>query len=202
MKKLFNIFLVLFLFNPISSFPQIEQTDLLETLQLKFDGLDGFSVEFKQSNNGRNNLSGVFYFKKENNIKIVSERFIIVSNGETSWNYNIAENKVIISNFDEADPGVFSLNEIVYNFPGECTITYNNSGEKKHIILTPNTYKYNFDSVKLWLNNDNLIESIVIIDSVTGETGVEFSNYNLKHDLIDAEFTFIPPEGSKIIDLR
>lgn len=202
MIKLLKTVTILILFTVIDLFPQNEHPDLLELLQLKFDSVESFSVKFIQSNNGNTNLSGTVYFKKENNIKILSDRLFIVSNGETSWNYNKIENKVIISNFDESDPGVFSLNEIVYSFPAECDVSFGDSEGQRHIMLIPTGYKNNFDSVKLWLNDENLISKVLIIDSVMGKTGVEFSNYNLNLGLKDSEFTFIPFEGSKIIDLR
>ena len=202
MNIILKITLALFLFTVSSLYSQNEQDSLLKILQSKFDSIESFSVEFVQSNNGKINLSGTFYFKKENSIKIISDELFITSDGETTWNYNKAENKVIISNFDKTDPGVFSLNEIVYNFPEECNITYGEDGKQRFIIMKPAGYKYNFDSVELWISDENLISKVVIIGSVTGKTKVEFSNYELNADLKDTEFTFIPPEGSKIIDLR
>jgi outer membrane lipoprotein-sorting protein len=186
----------------LRSFAQGNDADLLGMLQQKFDTIENFSVEFTQSHNGGIELSGKFYFKKENKIKIVSGKLNIVSNGTTSWNYNKAENKVIISNVDESEPDLFSLNEIVYGFPEECDVSFGGNQGERVITLSPAGYKYNFDTVKLWLNGDDLISKIIIIDSAMGETGVAFSNYNLNIDLPDSEFTFIIPEGSKIIDLR
>ncbi|MCH7515789.1 MAG: outer-membrane lipoprotein carrier protein LolA [Bacteroidetes bacterium] len=70
------------------------------------------------------------------------------------------------------------------------------------LTLTPNSYEYNFNSVKLYLSEDNLISKVVLNDAAIGKVEAKFSNYQLNQNLKDSEFLFNPPEGSKIIDLR
>ncbi|MFC2103270.1 outer membrane lipoprotein carrier protein LolA [Bacteroidota bacterium] len=200
--KIKKIVLTLVIFISMGLYPQNATSNLLGKLQAKFDSVESFSIDFIQFNNAEENLSGVFSFKKENNIKIVTDKLIITSNGVTSWNYNKAENKVIISNVDESDPGIFSINKIVYEFPEECDVSFGNDENEEVIKLTPNGYKYNFDSIWLWLNDEDLISQVLINNSAMGNIGVTFLNYNLNMDLPDSEFNFVPPEGSKIIDIR
>ncbi|MCH7770518.1 MAG: outer membrane lipoprotein carrier protein LolA [Bacteroidetes bacterium] len=181
---------------------QTNGNELINDLQTRFNAIDDLTAEFIQSTNGKIFLSGVFLFKKENMVKIIAKQLIIVSDGTTSWSYNKKENKVIISNFDENDPGVFSINELVYNFPEECDISSNIENGEKVLTLVPNGYKYNFNKVQIWLNTDDLISKVLFIDPAFGETEVTFSNYKLNQNFSDSEFFFIPPVGSKIIDLR
>ena len=181
---------------------QTNGNELIKDLQTRFNAIDDLTAEFIQSTNGKIFLSGVFLFKKENMVKIIAKQLIIVSDGTTSWSYNKKENKVIISNFDENDPGVFSINELVYNFPEECDISSNIENGEKVLTLVPNGYKYNFNKVQIWLNTDDLISKVLFIDPAFGETEVTFSNYKLNQNFSDSEFYFIPPVGSKIIDLR
>lgn len=181
---------------------QTNGNELINDLQTRFNAIDDLTAEFIQSTNGKIFLSGVFLFKKENMVKIIAKQLIIVSDGTTSWSYNKKENKVIISNFDENDPGVFSINELVYNFPEECDISSNIENGEKVLTLVPNGYKYNFNKVQIWLNADDLISKVLFIDPAFGETEVTFSNYKLNQNFSDSEFYFIPPVGSKIIDLR
>ncbi|MCH7723573.1 MAG: outer membrane lipoprotein carrier protein LolA [Bacteroidetes bacterium] len=181
---------------------QTNGNELIKDLQTRFNAIDDLTAEFIQSTNGKIFLSGVFLFKKENMVKIIAKQLIIVSDGTTSWSYNKKENKVIISNFDENDPGVFSINELVYNFPEECDISSNIENGEKVLTLVPNGYKYNFNKVQIWLNADDLISKVLFIDPAFGETEVTFSNYKLNQNFSDSEFYFIPPVGSKIIDLR
>ena len=181
---------------------QTNGNELINDLQTRFNAIDDLTAEFIQSTNGKIFLSGVFLFKKENMVKIIAKQLIIVSDGTTSWSYNKKENKVIISSFDENDPGVFSINELVYNFPEECDISSNIENGEKVLTLVPNGYKYNFNKVQIWLNTDDLISKVLFIDPAFGETEVTFSNYKLNQNFSDSEFFFIPPVGSKIIDLR
>jgi outer membrane lipoprotein-sorting protein len=70
------------------------------------------------------------------------------------------------------------------------------------LILIPNSYKVNFDKIEIWLSDDNLMAKVRVTDASMGTTEVIFSNYRLNQDLSLSEFSFIPPKGSKIIDLR
>jgi len=181
---------------------QTDGNELLKKLQQKFDSIKDLSADFTQTNNGKTIFSGSLLFKKENKFKITTEKFIIVSDGTTSWSYNKKENKVIITNYDDEDPGVFSLNELVYVFPEQCDVISKIENQESVLILTPNSYKYNFDSVQIWLNNEDLISKVLLTEYASGKTAVVFSNYRLNQNLPDSKYSFTPPEGSKIIDLR
>ena len=197
------IFLIALTFSITSVlYSQSEVENYLKLLQNKFDSIESLSVEFVQLKNDNPNMSGSLYLKKENNIKIVTNNFTVTSNGKTAWNYNKAEKKVIISNVDENDPEVFSLNKIVYEFPKECEVSFSSDGEMRTITLLSKGYTYNFNKIVLQLNDDDLISKVKISDPSLGETVVTFSDYVLNLNLPDSEFTFIPPEGTKIIDLR
>ena len=176
--------------------------NLLKDLQTKFDSIEDVSVDFTQSHNGKTNLSGVLMYKNENNLRIDTEKLLIISDGSTSWNFNESENKVIISNYDENNSGLLSINELVYEFPKGCDISSTIVDDKKILTLIPNSYTVNFDKVQIWLTDDDLIDKVKINDTSMGTTEIIFSNYRLNQDLSLSEFSFTPPKGSKIIDLR
>jgi len=119
-----------------------------------------------------------------------------------SWNFNKRENKVIISNYDENSYGLLSINELVYVFPKGCDISSTLEDDQRILILISNSYTANFDKVQIWMNDDDLIDKVRITDASMGITEVSFSNYRLNQDLSLSEFSFTPPKGSKIIDLR
>ena len=202
MKKIIGNSIIIVVLLVSIAHTQNNGSELLDNLQTKFNSIDDLTAEFSQSTNGKTFLSGVFIFKKENMVKIIAKQLIIVSDGTTSWSYNKKENKVIISNFDENDPGVFSINELVYNFPKECDLSSTIENGERVLTLVPNGYKYNFNKVQIWLSTDDLISKVIFSDPAFGETEVTFSNYKLNQNFSDSEFSFIPPVGSKIIDLR
>lgn len=201
MKKFsyLNIFLILFSINISSQ----NKSDLLEKLQNKFDSVSDFSANFEQSVNGNVNLSGKIYFKKENKLRLEIKNAIIVSDGDTNWNYNKLQNKVIISEYDDSDPSVFSLKKIIYDYPSECNLTYSINENLKILILKPKENStLNFSEAKVYLNNNDLIEKVEINDSNNGLIKIKFSDYKVDQNLADSKFTLTQPEGSKIIDLR
>ena len=202
MKNIIRIFVTTIFVFAATTFSQNDTDNVLNDLQSKFDTIKDLSVEFTQSGNGKSKLVGMLFIKKENKLKINTKNLIIVSDGTTSWSYNKKENKVIISNYDENDPGVFSIKELVYELPAESDIELSNENGQNVLTLTPNSYNYSFDSAKLWINEDNLISKVVLNDAAIEIVKVKFSNYQLNQNLKDSEFSFTPPEGSRIIDIR
>ena len=202
MKNIIRIFIAIIFIFATTTFSQNDADKVLNDLQTKFDTIKDLSVEFTQSGNGKNKLAGMLFLKRENKLRRETKNFIIVTDGTTSWNYNKKENKVIISNYDENDPGVFSIKELVYELPAESDIELSNENGQNVLTLTPNSYNYSFDSAKLWINEDNLISKVVLNDAAIGIVKVKFSNYQLNQNLKDSEFSFTPPEGSRIIDIR
>ena len=202
MKNIFNIFIVINFVFAATTYSQNDADKVMKELQSKFDTIKDLSVEFTQLANGKSKLAGMLFIKKENKLRIDTKNLIIVTDGTTSWSYNKKENKVIISNYDENDPGVFSINELVYELPVESDIELGNENGQNVLTLTPNSYEYSFNSVKLWLDEDNLISEVVLNDAAIGKVEVKFSNYQLNQNLKDSEFSFTPPEGSRIIDIR
>ena len=88
-------FLIIIFFSFISI--KAQDTHLLKKLQENFNSLKDFSADLVQLNNGKINLEGKIFFKKENNLRLELKNLIIVSDGKTNWNYNKRLKKVIIS---------------------------------------------------------------------------------------------------------
>ena len=202
MKNLLRISIAVFFVFAATSYSQNDADKVMKNLQSKFDTIKDLSVEFTQSANGKSRLAGMLFIKKENKLRIDTKNLIIVSDGKTSWSYNKTGNKVIISSYDENDPGVFSINELVYDIPAQSDIELSNDNGQNVLKLTPNSYEYSFDNVKLWLGEDNLINKVELNDTAMGKVEIKFSNYQLNQNLIDSDFSFTPPEGSRIIDIR
>lgn len=202
MKNIIRIFITIIFIFTATTFSQNDADKVLNDLQTKYDTIKDLSVEFTQSGNGKNKLAGILILKKENKLRIDTRNLIIVTDGTTSWSYYKKQNKVIISKYDENDPGVFSISELVYELPADSEIKLTIENGQNVLTLTPNSYEYNFNSVKLYLSEDNLISKVVIDDAAIGKVEAKFSNYKLNQNLKDSEFLFNPPEGSKIIDLR
>jgi outer membrane lipoprotein-sorting protein len=191
---------ILFFFTSIT-FAQNAET-VLKSLQTKFDSITDLTANVSQKVNGKDNLSGKMYFKKENNLKIQFANQTLVADGKTSWNYNEKTKKLIISNYDEESSGMLSINYLVYQYPAECNLELATGGSEQILILKPKSKRNKFGEVKLYITKNNLIDKVIVSNQATGTMEVSFSNYKLNQKFLDSEFSFTPPEGTTVVDLR
>ena len=198
MKNLISLFLIFF---SAIAFSQNAEA-VLKSLQNKFDSISTLSVDITQKTNAKSVQTGKMFFKKENNLRIEFPNQIIVADGSTSWNYNKKNKKVIISNYDETGSGLLSINYLIYQYPSECELSLSPEGDKQILILKPKSNRNNMGVVKLYITKENLIDRAIISNKDSGTIEVLFSNYKLNQKLSDSQFTFIPPEGTAVVDLR
>ena len=201
MKKIFPVIFA-FLFFSLFAFAQ-SGSSLLKKIQDRYSSISSFSANFMQYSVSSKKITGKVYYKKEDNIKIETGNSTIVSNGSTNWNYNKKQNKVIITNFDNSDASMFSFNKIIFDFPSKSRIEQETENDNKVLILTPEENSdLNFVKAKLWINSNDLITKIEIKGENDSQMTIELSNYTLNQNLADSQFSFTPPEGSRVIDLR
>jgi chaperone LolA len=200
MKKTHIIFFLFVLTCTLLAQGSAEQ--LVKSLQNKFNSISDLSADFRQISNGKVTLSGKFFYGKGNKLRLELKNLTIVSDGKTSWSYNKNAKKVIISNYDLDDPSIISLGNIINDYPSHCTVTENKNGETNVLNLTPVKQGLSFKSAKIYISRDNLIQKMDLIDQNNINIQIEFSNYQLNNKFSTSTFTFTPPKGSKIIDLR
>jgi outer membrane lipoprotein-sorting protein len=144
----------------------------------------------------------MIFYKRANKLRFESENMLIVSDGETSWNYNVRDNKVIITNYETGGTNILSIEELIFEYPEECDISSYEFEGQTVLEFVPNTSTLNFNSFKLWVGDDNLVTRALFDDPATGLIQVELSNYLLNSGLPDSYFSFSPPVESEVIDLR
>ncbi len=199
MKK--SVLLVLFIFLCALGFGQDSTNNLLKSVQSKYNSIKSFTVNFTKSSGSKEDFSGKLFLKKENKLRIELKNNTIITDGETFWNYNKKENKVIINNYDESEPSELSLNSFINNYPAKSNVSSGEEGNLNTLTLIPKTSDLNFSSAKLYINKDNLVEKVVV-KSTSGNSTISLSGYKLNEDIPDSEFIFSPPKGMKVIDLR
>lgn len=199
-KIFFTSVVTLFFINNIIA--QDNSQEVLENIQAKFNDINDLSAEMTQSVNGKVNLKGKVFYKKENQVRFEFKNILIVSDGETSWNYNQKDNKVFITDYASEESNVLSMRQIIFEYPEDCELNTFKAEGVNVLELIPKDNTFSFSSIKLFLNEDYLITKALMDDSATGEIEIELSNYKLNNNLPDNLFQFSPPEGSQVIDLR
>jgi len=181
---------------------QSEAGELLKNIQHKFGSISDLSAEITQSVNGNINMKGKLYFKKENRLRFEFKNILIISDGETSWNYNEKDNKVIITDYESEENKILSIRQLIYEYPDACELSTYESEGNKVLQLIPMDNTFSFNSIALFVDEDNLITRALVDDPATGEIQIDFTKYQLNKNLPDSYFSFSPPEGSQVLDLR
>ncbi|MBE2279240.1 MAG: outer membrane lipoprotein carrier protein LolA [Ignavibacteriaceae bacterium] len=172
----------------------------IDAIQKKFNSLTDIYAVFTQYSNGKEQLSGKFYYKKFDKMRVESTNLLIISDGQTNWNYNEKEKRVVITSFDPEDVSILSLNKLVNDIPPSCNIT---KGENGSFILTPKKPgTMNFSKVELTANSDKLLTNV----KITGNDGtlftIDFTKIQTNQKLSDDFFKFTVKGETKVVDLR
>jgi outer membrane lipoprotein-sorting protein len=200
MKKLVKYILII-LFTAIVTYGQ--ETNSLNDLQNKFKSITDFSADFVQYVGSDKNFEGKIFFRKDNQLRLELKNLLIITDGKTNWNYNKKQKKVIISDYDENDPSAISLKKIIIDYPSGCIVTELKEAGVPVIELKPETGSgINAQLIKIWMNNEHLVQKVLIKSNSGSDLEFRFSGYEINSKLPDSKFTFNPPEGIKIIDLR
>ncbi len=181
--------------------------EVIQKIQTKFSTVEDLKANFTQKivsslDEAPITLTGKFYFKKENNLRIEIKNRIIVSDGSIIWNYDQTANKVIISEYD-SDYTSFSLPEIINSYPVKCKKEkISNQSGLTVIKLTPNDNQLNFKEALISINKNDIIEKVKIIDFNNMVFIFELDSIKLNTKLSEQLFNFKPIEGAEVIDLR
>jgi len=197
------IFLFLFSFQILYAQSGIES---LKKIQSKFNSITDFTANFvqtdcKSSVKNSSALKGKIYYKKKNKFVVELKNQLIVSNGEYIWNYNQKQKQVIISNFSD-EPTVYSIEKIIYNYPSLCNIKLLKKDNEEIIQLIPQEGLLDLKDIKIWKDNNNMISKLEVTDIGDMCYFIQFEDVAINQNLPDNKFTFNPPKGIRVVDLR
>ncbi len=193
--------ILFFLFISVNTLAQENGKSLLHSLQIKFNSLNDLSASFVQYTDGKKNLSGKFFYQKENKMRIEINNIVLLTDGVSTWNYNKKQNKLIIDNYDPDNNSLLSLKNFIDVIPSKCSIKQK-SGSSSVIELIPDSSELSFNNAEIKVNTQNLIDDLSI-NNKNGQTiKIVISDYKLNSGLSETLFHLNPPKGSKVIDLR
>lgn len=185
-------------------------TDILNKVQNKFRSINNFSASFSQiykqtQEQTGTKVTGKILYEKKNKFNVDLNTISIISDGETIWNYNKKSNRVVISNH-EKDPTSFSLEMFIFDYPPMCDTKLIKDENVKNgdelLELIPKNQKLQFKIVRILVNPDGMISNLEITDYMDIHYIFQFSNIKFNQDIPGSKFTYSPPKGIQIIDLR
>lgn len=212
MRKLLikSLILGLFLANlPFFAQDDITAQDVIQNVQNSYrdisDAKASFSQTVKYGKQKAQTSSGTLYIKKENKYRIETGSQTIVTDGSTSWSYTPSKKQVVIDYYKETG-NTFSPNKYLFQYPenfySDLSGTEKMNGKDVYVLsLKPRESGY-VKSAKLWVGKDDwMIKKIYI---VTDESTATYSVKNIQTNigLSNSKFTFSPPEGTEVIDMR
>lgn len=193
----------------IFSQDEITAQDVIQNVQNAYKDITDAKASFTQSikfNKSKSqSSSGTLYIKKENKYRIETGSQTIVTDGSTSWSYTPSKKQVVIDYYKETG-NTFSPNKYLFQYPenfySDLTGTEQMGGKDVYVLsLKPRESGY-VKSAKLWVGKDDwMIKKIYIVTEESTST-YTVKNIQTNIGLANSKFTFSPPEGTEVIDMR
>ena len=199
--------LLIFVFTNIS-FAQDAQ-DIIKKVQSKYsstrDAQATYTQSVKYSSGSSQTSSGTIYIQKEDKYRIESKNETIVTDGVTSWSYSKKKKQVVIDNYKN-DGNTFSPNKFLFNYPenfySDLDGTETINGTECYLLKLTPRYKGSVKSAKIWVDANEFLIKKIYINSSESSTTYTLKKITLDAGLSSSKFTFSPPEGVEVIDLR
>lgn len=188
---------------------EINPDKFLNEVQQNYQSFKNFVIDFTrevstQAFSDKQISRGKLYFLQKNKYRLEINGQIIISDGETVYNYSKKAKRVVITKFEE---NFFSPENLLTNLPQSSKKEFlgeellNNKKAYK-FKFNPVTSNPEFKSMILWITNDKLIQKIQVDDWAGNGYVFTVSNFIQNQKLKDDLVKFNIPKGVKVVDLR
>lgn len=184
---------------------------VFDRLQQKYEALSSLRAEFTQtmsstfsdqedSSSGTLTLSGDKY-------RVETGSQTLVTDGTTTYVYLPTEKQVLINNASN-DETSFSPSEFLLNYDERFNVSGVTEAQvdgQAHykLTLSPKRDDSFFQEATLWMRDrDAVITRLEVLDVNETRMTFQLENIQLDPSLPADTFTFTPPEGVEVIDLR
>ena len=186
--------------------------EVTDHMQRRYEMIDDATAQFTQHvkfgfSHIEQTFAGTLTMKKPNKYRIESEHQTLVTDGATVWAYSPVNNQVVVDKYKENRNSI-SPEQFVLNLPENyyTTLLASEKGKNARLItlkLVPKDDRSFVRSVKVWVEEGNwTIRKVSVIDVNDTETTYSIDGLKLNTNVNDKSFTFNPPTGTEIVDLR
>jgi outer membrane lipoprotein carrier protein len=209
MMKIVKYLPVLFLIIVVNVTYAQDAQEIIKNVQSKYNSIKDAQATFSQSvrySSGSNqSSSGTIYIQKGDKYRIESKNEVIVTDGVTSWSYSKKKRQVVIDNYKN-DGNTFSPNKFLFNYPENFYSDFDGtetvSGSECYLLKLSPRHKGSVKSAKIWVDKEESLIRKITINSSESSTTYILKKITLDAGLSSSKFTFSPPEGVEVIDLR
>lgn len=181
----------------------------LKDVQQHYKNLEDFVIEFTKEISspvikGGQISKGKLYFLNKNRYRLEIDGQLIISDGETIYNYSKKAKRVVITKFEK---NFFSAENLLTNFPQNFRSEFL-SEEKlgnKNVFkfrLLPASSNPEFKLMYLWISQEKIIQKIQVEDWAGNIYYFSILSFNSNQKLKDDLIKFKIPSGVKVVDLR
>lgn len=179
-------------------------------MRQRYEAIDNIVARFTQQvkmgfSKLEQKFSGTLTMKKPNRYRLEAEHQTLVTDGFTVWAYSPSSKQLLIDRYKENQNSI-SPEQFLVNLPSNYYASVLGTEENGALVilkLVPKDDRSFIKSVKLWVENGSwIVRKIQIVDVNDSENVYTISELKVNSDVKDASFTFTPPPGTDVVDLR
>ncbi len=184
---------------------------ILERLEAKYQATEALRADFRQTttspfSNRSTTFRGTLLLQGDR-YRVETDRQTLVTNGTTTWIYTPAEGQVIVSENVENETA-FVPSDFFYQYQDRFTVSSSRvveqDGSTYHVLrMRPKEDQSFYRSITLWVRDrDALITRLEVVDANDTQMVFDLQDVEFAPSISVDAFTFSPPQGAEVIDLR
>ncbi|HAL55681.1 MAG TPA: outer membrane lipoprotein carrier protein LolA [Bacteroidetes bacterium] len=208
----FGIWIVGSLVTALAQEKELEAKDVTEKVRQRYNSIEDATARFTQLvkfgfSKIEQNFSGTLTMKRPNKFRVESEHQTLVTDGSTVWAYSPVNKQVIVDRYKE-NQNSLSPEQFLLRLPTNyysSLIGREKSGDTRLVVLklVPKDDQSFIKSMKVWVEEGTwIIRKVETTDVNDTETTYTVRDVKLNSDIKDSRFSFTPPPGTELVDLR
>jgi outer membrane lipoprotein carrier protein len=191
---------------------EITAKDVAEFVQQRYQAMDDVVAKFTQHvtfnfSKIEQTFAGTLTMKKPNKYRVESEHQTIVTNGTVVWSYSPFNKQVLVDRYKE-NQNTLSPEKFLLSLPAQYYTTLLGKGkiasmETVVLKLVPKDDQSFIKSVKMWVQEKTwLVRKVLVLDVNDTETEYTINDLRINTHVNESFFSFTPPAGTEVVDLR
>ena len=212
MKRISLLLLVWFTTAALGRQQDLTVKEVTGKLQQKYESIQDATARFTEHvkygySQIEQNFAGTLTMKKPNKYRVESEQQTYVTDGATVWAYSPANKQVLIDHYKE-DQNTLSPDQFLLHLPANYYATLlgrERSGDARLVTLklVPKDDQSFVKSVKVTIDEGSwIVRKVEIVDVNDTEKTYTVQDVKVNTHVKDSLFTFTPPPGTEVVDLR